>query len=359
MGYALPLLDDPTTRRSPPRPPPAPTAAIAPGRMIDSHGRTIRDLRLSLTDRCNFRCVYCLEPDARFMRRLDLLTDDEIVRVASACIRLGVEKIRLTGGEPTLHPRLTSVIARVAALGVSDLALTTNGSRLAPHELAAWRDAGLTRITVSLDSVRPDRFAAMTRSRNTPEQVIDGLRRAIDAGFAPVKINAVLMRGLNDDEIVPLAALARELSVEMRFIEFMPLDDARGWDRSLVVPAAEVLERIAQEWPLMPEGRDTDSATALNFVFADGAPGRIGLIAPVTRPFCGRCSRLRITADGKVRPCLFSTREWDLRPLLRDGATDAEIDRFLIDATWTKQAGHGIDSTGFRQPDRAMSAIGG
>lgn len=325
----------------------------------DRLARPLRDLRISVTDRCNFRCVYCLEPDARFMRRLDLLTDDEIVRVAAACIRLGVEKIRLTGGEPTLHPRLASVIGRVAALGVTDLALTTNGSRLTPASLAEWRAAGLTRITVSLDSIRPDRFATMTRARTTPEQVIEGVRRAIDAGFVPVKINAVLMRGFNEDEIVPLAALARELGVEMRFIEFMPLDDARGWDRSLVVPASETLERIAAEWPLVPEGRDSDSSTALNFVFADGALGRIGLIAPVTRPFCGRCSRLRITADGKVRPCLFSTQEWDLRSLLRGGASDAEVDRFLIDATWTKQAGHGIESAAFRQPDRPMSAIGG
>jgi len=359
MGYALPLLDDRTTDRRPLRPPPAPAAAVLPGRMIDSHGRTIRDLRLSLTDRCNFRCVYCLEPDARFMRKLDLLTDDEILRAAAACIRLGVEKIRLTGGEPTLHPRLTSVIARVAALGVADLALTTNGSRLEPASLAEWGDAGLTRITVSLDSVRPNRFIAMTRSRTTPEQVIEGVRRAIVAGFAPVKINAVLMRGFNDDETVPLAALARDLGVEMRFIEFMPLDDARTWDRSLVVPASETLARIAERWPLIPVGRDADSATALNFAFADGAPGRIGIIAPVTRPFCGQCSRLRITADGKVRPCLFSAQEWDLRPLLRRGATDAEIDRFLIDATWTKQPGHGIDSATFRQPERPMSAIGG
>lgn len=359
MGYALPLLAERPTGQRPARPPPAPLAALHPGRMIDAHGRTIRDLRLSLTDRCNFRCVYCLEPHARFMRRLDLLTDDELVRAAAACVRLGVEKIRLTGGEPTLHPRLTSIIARVAALGVADLALTTNGSRLEPASLAQWRHAGLTRITVSLDSVRPDRFAAITRSHATPGQVIDGVRRAIHAGFAPVKINTVLMRGFNDDEIIPLAALARELGVEVRFIEFMPLDDARTWDRSLVVPASETLDRVAARWPLIPEGRDADSATALNFAFADGAPGRIGLIAPVTRPFCGQCSRLRITADGKVRPCLFSAQEWDLRPLLRQAATDDELDRFLIDATWTKQAGHGIDSAAFRQPERPMSAIGG
>lgn len=346
-----------------------PAGAPAPlhngGTLIDSHGRVIRDLRLSITDRCNFRCVYCMDPDVRFMDAGELLAEAELVRVAAVCVRLGVEKIRITGGEPAVHPGLAGIIRALRALPVRDLAMTTNGSLMDEARLRSWRDAGLDRLTVSIDSVRPDRFAAITRARTTPDRVVEGVRAAVRAGFARVKMNAVVVRGLNEDEIVPLAALARELGVEMRYIEYMPLDSAHAWDPSKLVPAAEILERIAAAFPLRPLGREGASSTALLYEFADGAAGvgekrgRIGLIAPVTRPFCGACSRLRITADGKVRPCLFSREEFDLRPLLRGGADDDQIARFLVDATWAKQAGHGIASPGFRQPDRPMSAIGG
>jgi cyclic pyranopterin phosphate synthase len=360
MSIALPVLP-PRRARAAGAPPAAPARARAEpaGRLVDSHGRVIRDLRLSITDRCNFRCVYCMDPDVRFMDADELLHVDELVRVARVGAALGVRKVRLTGGEPAVHPRLTDIIAGVAALPVEDVAITTNGSLMEEARLRAWRDAGLGRVTVSLDSVRPERFAAVTRSRTPPRRVIDGIAAARRVGFNAVKVNAVIVRGYNDDEVVPLAGLSRELGVEVRFIEFMPLDSAHAWDRSRVVPADEIVRRVGAAWPLRPLGRDDESSTALTWEFADGAPGRIGVIAPVTRPFCGACSRLRITADGKVRPCLFSTREWDLRPLLRAGAGDDALADFLVDATWTKQAGHGISSAGFVQPERPMSAIGG
>ncbi|MCC6661920.1 MAG: GTP 3',8-cyclase MoaA [Phycisphaerales bacterium] len=360
MGLALTVLPRAGRSGGPPQAPPI-SPRRGERRLVDSHGRTIRDLRLSITDRCNFRCVYCMEPDVRFLPREGLLTVDELIRVARACVSLGAQKIRITGGEPAVRPELPEIIAGVAALGVADVALTTNGSIMDARTLAAWREAGLTRITISIDSLDPGAFARVTRSRTTPRDVIDGVRRAVAMGFHPVKLNAVIVRGLNEDQVVPLAALARDLGVEMRYIEFMPLDSAHAWDRSRVVPAAEIAAAIDRVYPLVPLGRHDVSSTALDYAFADGAPGggRIGLIAPVTRPFCGACSRLRITADGKVRPCLFSTREWDLRPLLRDGCGDTEIEDFLLDATWTKQAGHGISAAGFEQPARPMSAIGG
>jgi cyclic pyranopterin phosphate synthase len=332
-------------------------------RLIDSHGRAIRDLRLSITDRCNFRCVYCMEPDARFMPESELLSVEEMIRLAGVCVSLGVHKIRLTGGEPTVHPRLTEIIAGVAALGDIDLAITTNGALVDEERLHAWKAAGLRRVTISIDGVDPARFAAITRSRTPPSRVINAAAAAVRAGFQSTKLNAVVVRGYNDDQVVPLAGLARSLGLEMRFIEFMPLDAARAWDRSRLVPAAEILEQVNTAFPLAGRGRDEPSSTSETYAFADGAPGRIGVIAPVTNPFCGACSRLRITADGKVRPCLFSRDEWDIRPILRQGDAmpggDHRIARFLADATWTKQAGHGISAADFTPPPRSMHAIGG
>lgn len=348
-----------SARRATPALPEAPREARAGRRLVDSYGRTIRDLRLSITDRCNFRCVYCMEPDVRFMDSAELLSAEEIVRLGRIAVGLGIEKVRVTGGEPTVHPRLTEILAGLAAAGVSDLALTTNGSLMDRERLDGWRRAGLSRITVSIDSVRPERFVRMTRSAVGPERVIEGVRDARRAGFETTKLNAVVVRGFNEDEVAGLAGLARDLAVEMRFIEFMPLDSARAWDRSRLVPASEIVERIREAYPLVPAGRDDPSSTSLIFGFADGAPGRIGVIAPVTNPFCGQCSRLRITADGKVRPCLFSREEWDVRGLLRDGASDGRVGEFLADVTWAKQAGHGISSAEFEQPERTMSAIGG
>lgn len=355
MIVSLPLISGQCRTGATPAPAPHDTP-----RLIDSHGRSIRDLRLSITDRCNFRCVYCLDPDTRFMPHDQVMTIDEIERVARICVSLGVEKIRLTGGEPTVRKDLDEIIARVSRVGAGDVALTTNGSRCDSASLRRWRDAGLSRITFSIDSLRPDRFAAMTRAKVSVETVVEAIEAASRVDFdGPVKVNAVVVRGWNDDEVADLAGLARRFGIEMRFIEFMPLDASRAWDESRLVPAAEVVERIHARYPLVAAGRVEASATSLDYAFADGTPGRVGMIAPVTRPFCGECSRLRITADAKVRPCLFSLDEWDLRPLLRGGAGDDEIARFMVDATWTKQRGHGIRGGDFRQPERTMSAIGG
>ncbi len=339
------------------RPPSAPVRA--PTRLVDSHGRTIRDVRLSLTDRCNFRCVYCMERDVPTLPRQQILTRAELVRVARVAHALGVRKVRLTGGEPTLREDLLTIIADIRAATDVELAMTTNGARVDERTARAWRSAGLDRVTISLDAVAPDVFSRVTRSGASVENVLAAVDACRGAGLGPIKLNAVLIAGINDDQALPLAELARRLGVEMRFIEFMPLDAAHAWDRARVVTEARSRAAIEVRHPLLPTGEDEESSTATTYRFADGAPGRIGFISPVSRPFCGACSRLRVTADGKVRPCLFSTREWDLRPLLRGADDDEAIARFLVDATWTKQAGHGISDEGFAPPPRTMSAIGG
>lgn len=365
MPFKLPLLAPSSADLPSLEPPAAPSAAhrqARHGQMVDSRGRAIRDLRLSVTDRCNFRCVYCMEPDVRFLPKRRLLSADQLIRLARICSGLGVQKIRLTGGEPLVYPELDKVIQGIATLDAAEpleIALTTNGSLLDDVRLAALRSAGLSRLTISIDSISSERFAAMTRSTVCPERITGAIEKSIVAGFSPVKVNAVVVRGWNEDEVPALAALARDLSIEMRFIEFMPLDSGRAWDSTRLVPAQEILTRIAEAFPLVPAQRDEPSSTAAIYRFADGAPGRIGIIAPVTQPFCNQCSRLRITADGKVRPCLFSNQEWDLGPLLRDDVADEQIATFLVDATWTKQAGHGISSSDFIQPARHMAAIGG
>ncbi len=340
-------------------PPPAPTQVRAARRLIDSHGRTIRDLRISITDRCNFRCVYCMDPDVRFAPADQVLTPAEIIRVARIGESLGVRKIRLTGGEPTLNPHLEAIIAGIRDATSVEIAMITNGSALDRSKVARWKRAGLDRITISIDSLRPDRFARITRSRCTPADVLTGVEVCNEAGLTPVKLNAVLVRGFNDDEAADLALVARTYGIEMRFIEYMPLDSGHAWDASRVVTAAETRRAIEERFPLIATGNDDASSTATTYRFADGVHGGVGFIAPVSSPFCGACSRLRITADGMVRPCLFSTTEWDLRPVLRTGARDQDIADFLIDATWTKQASHGISTEEFRHPDRPMSAIGG
>ena len=337
----------------------APSSVRESNLLIDSHGRVIRDLRLSLTDRCNFRCVYCMEPDVRFMSKMDLLTVDEFVRLASVCVGLGVEKIRITGGEPTLYFGLDELIERLGELPITDMAMTTNGSLLDMEHAARWKKAGLKRVTISIDSLDPERFNAITRSNSSPEQVIAAIRTARDAGLEPVRINAVIVRGQNEDEIVQLAGLARSLGVDVRLIEYMPLDSAHAWDRSKLVTASEMIEQIRTRYSLKEPDRDSASSPSQVYEFADGAPGRIGIIASVTRPFCGACSRLRITSDGKVRPCLFSREEWDVRTALREGASDDDLRAILIDATWSKQEGHNISSASYVQPDRPMSSIGG
>lgn len=356
MSITLPVISSIDQRREPPA---APPDVRAGNRLIDAHGRTIRDLRLSVTDRCNYRCIYCMDPDFRYMPKRELLTLEEYVRIVRVLSTLGVEKLRLTGGEPTLYPELLSLMRELGRMPLTDIAMTTNGSLMSEQSARAWREAGLKRMTLSLDSTRPERIREITRTNTTLEKSIDAIRAAHAAGLKPVKINAVAMRGVNDDELAEFATFAREHDVDMRLIEFMPLDSSRAWSRKDVVTAAEILAAIRSRYELVRVNDDAADSTSMNFTFADGAPGRIGIIAPVSRPFCGACSRLRITADGKVRPCLFSHEEWDIRTPLRGGASDEELARAIIDAVWTKQAGHGIGSDSFVQPERTMSSIGG
>lgn len=310
-----------------------------------------------------------MDPDFRYMPKQQLLSLEEYVTLVRVAAGLGIRKVRLTGGEPTLYPEISELIRELGRLGVPDMAITTNGSLLGRMPLDEWRRNGLHRITLSLDSLRPERVRMITRTDSTPATVVEAIRLAHAAGFGPIKVNAVIMRGVNDDEVADFADFAIEHDVDMRLIEFMPLDSSRAWDRAQVVGADEMLGRIRERHELIAEEDEDPSSTSLNFRFAgrengerDGSPaGRIGIIAPVTRPFCGACSRLRITADGKVRPCLFSLTEWDLKPLLRSpgGASEEALRSFLVDSVWTKQAGHGIGGEAFVQPGRTMSAIGG
>ena len=351
MRVSLPTLGN--------QPPPASNQQRLAGDLRDSHGRVITDLRLSVTDRCNFRCVYCLEPGTRFLPRQELLYKEEYLQVIQACMNLGVRTLRLTGGEPTLYPELDELIEETGKLGLDDMAMTTNGWSLNKDRASRWHDTGLQRLTFSLDSLREDRMAAITRSKTSVSQVLDAIKTARDAGFPRPKVNVVMMRDINDDEAVEFARAARSHDLDIRFIEFMPLDSARDWDKNQVVTADETRRAIEAVWPLQKEDGGNPSSTSCNWGFADGGSGRIGFIAPVSRPFCGACNRLRITAEGRIRPCLFSHDEWDLKPLLRRGLPLKDIQSFIIDAAWNKQPGHQIGQDDFQQPARSMSAIGG
>jgi cyclic pyranopterin phosphate synthase len=323
----------------------------------DKFGRQITDLRISVTDRCNFRCVYCRSADPENHRDRDaLLSWDEFDRLSRVFLRLGIRKVRVTGGEPLVRKGVEDFIARLHALGVHDLAITTNGFLLA-ERLRGLIAAGLHRINISLDSLEPARFEQITRTASFVA-VMRGIEAVQTSSLGPAKINAVLVRGVNDDEVEAFAAFARERGVVMRFIEFMPLDADRHWHRSAVVPAAEVYERIHARWPLERVAHER-SETARKYRFADGAPGEIGLIAPVTQPFCGHCSRIRLTADGKLRTCLFSKEDHDLRGLLRDGASDEDIATYIESVALEKEAGHLINVPGFHAPSRTMVFIGG
>jgi cyclic pyranopterin phosphate synthase len=324
--------------------------------LVDPFGRTVRDLRISITDRCNFRCGYCMpEEGMAWLPRSQVLTFDEIERVAAVCVRrFGFDGIRVTGGEPTVRAHLPVLIAKLAALGV-DLAMTTNGATL-PLMAAELRQAGLRRINISCDTLRPERFLAITR-RDALHQVIDGIDAALDAGFDPVKVNCVLMRGINDDEIVDLATFGRERRLVVRFIEFMPLDASDQWGRDKVVPASEVIAAIDAVYPLVPVAERGDQP-AERFVYRDGG-GEVGVIASVTRSFCGTCDRVRITAEGMFRNCLFSVRETDLRAILRGGGTDDDLAAAIAADVATKWAGHSIGQVHFIRPARSMSQIGG
>ena len=327
-------------------------------RLIDTFGRVATDLRVSLTDRCTLRCTYCMPADGvPWLPSAEVLSDDEVVRLVRVAVeRLGVTEVRLTGGEPTLRPGLVGLVARLAALRPRpELSLTTNGLSLA-RTAAALRAAGLDRVNVSLDTTDPARFAEITR-RDRWHDVVAGLAAADAAGLAPVKVNAVLTRGLNDDEAPTLLRWCLERGYELRFIEQMPLDAQHGWNRSLMVTAAEILAALRAEFEITPAG-DRGSAPAESFLI-DGGPTTVGVIGSVTAPFCAACDRVRLTADGHVRNCLFAREESDLRTPLRGGADDDELAERWRKAVWGKRPGHGIGEPSFRQPERPMSAIGG
>lgn len=323
--------------------------------LVDGYGRVHRDLRISVTDRCNLRCTYCMPAEGmRWVDRADVLTFEEIERVARLLVeRFGIGAIRLTGGEPTVRAHLPVLVAKLAALGV-DLSMTTNGATLAlcADDLAA---AGLRRVNVSLDSLRPDRYAALTR-RDVLPAVLDGIDAALAAGLSPVKVNAVVVRGVNDDEVLDLAAFGRDRGVSMRFIEFMPLDADGAWRREQVVPGAEIVAAVARRWPLERVGRDHEPAERWRYL--DGA-GELGVIPSVTDAFCSSCDRVRLTAEGALRACLFATEETDLRAALRRGAGDDELADLVRTTVAGKWAGHGISEVAFRRPRRSMSQIGG
>jgi cyclic pyranopterin phosphate synthase len=328
-------------------------------RLEDRYGRVATDLRVSLTDRCNLRCSYCMPAEGLdWLPDESVLTDDEVVRlVRIGAELLGVREVRFTGGEPLVRRGLVDIVRRSHQVDESlELSLTTNALGLA-RTAGALAAAGLDRVNVSLDSIRPETFRAITR-RDRLKDVIAGLAAARDAGLGPVKINAVLMRGHNDDQAPELLRWAIAEGYHLRFIEQMPLDAQHGWSREGMVTAAEIFDRLEAEFELTPVDEPRGSAPAELFL-VDGGPATVGVIASVTRPFCGDCDRVRLTADGQVRNCLFAREESDLRTPLRSGATDEEIaDRWVV-AMRGKRAGHGIDDPAFLQPDRPMSAIGG
>jgi cyclic pyranopterin phosphate synthase len=327
--------------------------------LIDPHRRTVRDLRISITDRCNFRCTYCMpEEGMKWLPREDLLTYEEIIRIAGVLVeRYAFESIRLTGGEPTVRAHLPVLVRGLAALGV-ELSMTTNGAGLG-LVAADLHAAGLARVNISLDSLRPERFAAIT-NRDALDRVIDGIETAVAVGMAPVKVNCVLVRGVNDDEILDFAAFGRDRGVDVRFIEWMPLDGGGSWTSNQVVPAAEVLETIHARWPVEVEGGGAigGTAPAEHYRYLDGA-GSVGVIASVTRPFCETCDRIRLTAEGQLRNCLFSVRETDLRAIMRSGGSDDDLAAAVEAEVGRKWAGHSIGQVHFIRPERSMSQIGG
>ncbi|MFP5375463.1 MAG: GTP 3',8-cyclase MoaA [Acidimicrobiia bacterium] len=330
---------------------------VPPSRaLVDPHHRTVRDLRVSVTDRCNLRCSYCMPADGlAWLPRSEVLSFEEIERVARVCVeRFGFDGIRITGGEPTVRAHLPVLVGKLAALGV-DLAMTTNGvllESLAPE----LRRAGLGRVNVSLDSLRPERFARLTR-RDDLGRVLAGIDAAVAAGFSPVKVNCVVTRGVNDDEVVDLAAFARRRGVTMRFIEFMPLDASGEWAAGAVVPLEEIVARVSTVFPLEAVA-EPDSAPARRFRYRDGA-GEIGVVASVTQSFCATCDRVRLTADGQFRHCLFAVRETDLRAVMRGGGSDDDVAAAIEAEVGRKWAGHRIGDVRFVRPARSMSQIGG
>ncbi len=336
-----------------------PSSSISPatGPLVDTFGRVADDLRISVTDRCNFRCTYCMPAEGlAWLPRSEILTFEELARLLRVFVGLGVRSLKVTGGEPTVRADLPTLVRMFREVGPDlDISMTTNGvllDRLA--ELLAA--AGLDRVTVSCDSLLRHRFAEMTR-RDALERVLLGIRAAQEANLTPVKINCVVIGGQNETEVVDFARWARETGFVVRFIEYMPLDAQHAWERAKVVPSASVIEAVDAVYPLIAEGPDHEPATS--FRFADGAPGGVGVIASVTEPFCDDCNRLRVTAEGELRACLFALDETDLRGPLRSGASDEDLEGLIRSNVWRKWSGHRINHPDFVQPERSMSAIGG
>ena len=329
----------------------------ATGPLRDTFARVADDLRISVTDRCNFRCTYCMPAEGlRWLPKSEILSFEELTRLLALFVRLGVRSLKVTGGEPTVRADLPTLVRMFRDVGPElDISITTNGMLL--DRLAGpLADAGIDRATVSCDSLLRHRFAEMTR-RDALDRVLAGLRAAQAAGLTPIKINTVVIAGTNDDEVVDFAAWARDTGYEVRFIEYMPLDAEHAWERAKVVPAARILDAIDAVFPLEATSHGAEPATT--YRFADGAPGSVGVIASVTEPFCDTCNRLRLTAEGAFRTCLFAMEETDLREPLRTGASDVELETAIRAAVWTKWSGHRINHPDFVQPERSMSMIGG
>lgn len=332
--------------------------ATSPSELVDSFGRRHTDLRVSVTDRCNLRCSYCMPLEVAFKPREELLSYEEITRAVAVATQLGIRTVRLTGGEPLVRAELDRLVRQLVAIpGLDEVALTTNGLLLAEQAERLAR-AGLTRLNVSLDSLDAERFEQIAR-RPGLQRVLEGLAIARRCGFQAIRVNAVSIRGLTEAEIVPLARFCREQDFHLRFIEFMPLDADDGWAEESVLSGAEVRQILAAACgPLESLPAKDPGQPAVDYRYADGG-GLVGFINPVSQPFCDRCDRLRLTADGQFRNCLFSTSEWDARAILRDGGNDDDLARLLVDCVQAKRAAHGIGSVGFKRPARAMYQIGG
>ncbi|MGH2554807.1 MAG: GTP 3',8-cyclase MoaA [Actinomycetota bacterium] len=334
------------------------TPAPASGPLVDTYRRIADDLRVSVTDKCNFRCTYCMPAEGLpWLPKEQVLRFEEIVRLVGVFVRLGVKEVKLTGGEPTVRRELSKLVGMLREAHPSlALSMTTNGFLL-DKQAQPLADAGLDRVTVSCDSLMRHRFAEMTR-RDALDKVFEGLGAAEEAGLTPIKLNCVVIAGTNEDEVADFARYVRETGYEVRFIEYMPLDAEQKWEREKVVPSAEILETIDKAFPLIAVG-GSEHEPATSFRFADGAPGAIGIIASVTEPFCETCNRLRLTADGQLRACLFAMYETDLRTPMREGASDQELEGLVRENVWQKWEGHKINHPDFQRPSRSMSMIGG
>ncbi|MBI5427882.1 MAG: GTP 3',8-cyclase MoaA [Nitrospinae bacterium] len=327
-------------------------------KLVDGMGRTIVNLRISVTDRCNFRCTYCMPADnVEFMDRKELLSFEEIARIVEIVSNLGINRLRLTGGEPTMRKDLPVLVAMLSKIkGIDDIAMTTNAFFL-KDQARALKEAGLQRLNVSLDSLDPEKFRHVNR-RDCLQQVLEGLRTAAETGFKSIKINAVAIRNFSETEIMGLIEMGRSEGFEIRFIEFMPLDSDEVWEKNKVLFGHEIVAIVKRKYDLLPVNESLDIGPASEYQFADGK-GKIGIITAVSNPFCDHCNRIRMTADGKLRTCLFSTAEYDLKDMVRSGAADAEIAATIQYAVQLKEPGHKINLDDFERPRRAMHAIGG